>query len=123
MSAAPVNLLQFAWLAFALLFGGLQITASILLLRERGIGPWLMLIGAVISVGGHVASQVFVVFFLNSGRLGIGSRGQILSVISGFSALGSLLFVGGLLLFALTRRSLAQRIAELESILQSRPQS
>ncbi len=109
------SLYSFIWPLIALLFGGLQITAAALLLRERGSGSWLMLIGGIVSVVGHVAIPIIVFFFNSGGSDPIVST--LFVVLPSFATLGSLIFAIGLLLHALRRRALGSRIAELESIL------
>ena len=112
------SLYSLVWPLFALLLGGLQITAAALLLRERGSGPWLMLIGGVISTIVNCALPIIVIFFNSGGPYPIVST--IMRSLSSFSTLGSLLFGIGLLLHALRRRALGNRIAELEAILATR---
>jgi hypothetical protein len=123
MTSMNFSLLSFVWLAFGLLVGALHILAAVLLLRDRGPGPWMMLAGGVISLCGSVASQAYNIFRIGSwypsGDPELHMR--VISALSGFSALGSLLFCVGLVLFALNRRALARRVEELESILRSRP--
>ena len=94
----------------SLLLGGLQLTAAVFLLRERGSGPWLMLIGGSISVVLTVALQILPLVLSPNNM-------PTYLVISAFATLGSLLFGIGLLLHALQRRALGHRIAELEAIL------
>jgi hypothetical protein len=108
------SLYTWIWPLTALLFGGLQITAATLLLRERGSGPWLMLIGGGMTLTIHVAVPL-VSRFQNS----FNSYPAIF-VLTAFATLGSLLFGIGLLLHALQRRGLGNRIAELEAILAAR---
>jgi hypothetical protein len=121
MSTSFPNLMTIVWLLFSLLYGAMQITASILLLRERNVGPWLMLAGSVITIVGHFTSQMFVFFMNSGGRIGtVSSLTTMMSIASGVGALGSLLFVIGLLLHAFSRRGMANRIAELETILAER---
>ena len=120
MSAFP-NFMTIIWLLISLVFAAIQITSSVILLRERNLGPWLMLTGAVISLAGQVASHVFVFSFNTGGRfVASSSLANLMTVASGVAAFGSLLFLGGLFFFALTRRGLAARIAELEAILAER---
>ncbi|MES2921518.1 MAG: hypothetical protein V4819_08230 [Verrucomicrobiota bacterium] len=100
----------YIWPLIALLIGGLQITAAVLLLREHGSGPWLMLIGGGMTVTGHVAIAV--------ARFGSSFNAYpAIRALGSFATLGSLLFGIGLLLHALRRRALGNRIAELEAIL------
>lgn len=108
------SLASIIWPLTALLIGGLQITAAALLLRERGNGPWLMLIGGVISVLGRLGQ--FAIQIVGTALASDFSYSTILS-LSSFSTLGTLLFSIGLLLHALRRRALGSRIAELEAIL------
>ena len=98
----------------SLLLGGLQITAAVLLLRERGSGPWLMLVGGMISMVGHAALPIVVTDLNFKGPY------WTVTVLSSLGTLGSLLFGIGLLLHALQRRALGNRIAELEAILAAR---
>lgn len=102
------------WPLLALLLGGLQITAAALLLRERGSGPWLMMIGGVIGLVGHIA--ILITSRLPSSYNTL----PTLLALSSFVSLGSLLFGIGLLLHVLRRRALGNRIAELEAILAAR---
>lgn len=104
------SLYTFFWPLFSLLLGGLQITAAVLLLRERGSGPWLMLIGSVISTVGNVAIQIFPTL-ISDGPY------ATLRALYSFITFGSLSFAIGLLLHTLRRRALGNRIAELEAIL------
>lgn len=120
MSAGP-SIMSLAWIAFALVIGAIEITASILLVRERNPGPWIMLAGAILSLVAHVATQVVVFTMNQGGNVGGGSFSSIMSALTAASVLGTLLFVTGLLFFAFSRRALAARVAELESILRSRP--
>ena len=106
---------QICWLAFALLTGSLQIIASVLLLRERHIGPILMLGGGILSLLAGTGTQVMVIIMNHTGNF----KTEILTAISALYAFGSILFFIGLLLFALHRRGLAARITELETILNS----
>ena len=99
------------WPLLSLLLGGLQITAAVFLLRERGWGPWLMLIGSGIAVGGSVAFRIMVLVMTSSNKV------QVYTAVSSLTTLGSLLFGIGLLLHALQRRAQGNRIAELEAIL------
>ncbi len=114
-SYSNLNLLMIAWLLFTLLIGATQITAAILLLRERHMGPWMMLIGGIIALIGSVGNQLLWLFRLTS----TGSSVAIVNATSAFSALGHLAFAIGLLLHALRRRALAIRIVQLEAILHS----
>ena len=110
------NLLsQFGWLAVTLLIGSLQIIASVLFLRERHIGPMLMLAGAILSLLAGIGIRVMVVYMAPVSDF----NPAISPAISALGFLGSLLFFIGLLLLALHRRGLAARITELETILNS----
>ena len=120
MSSTPnllTSLMMYLWPLLSLLFGALQVTAAILLLRERGMGPWMMLCGSVIGLIGSVGSSGFSIL---SRLYSIMEVGNIMILLSFVSAFGHLLFTIGLLLYALQRRALANRITELEAILHSR---
>lgn len=101
------------WLLISILLAGLQITAAVLLLRERGAGPWLMLCGGVISVLGPSVSAI-------GSLMGGQSSEPMVITTSSLRIFGSLLFGIGLLLHALHRRAQGNRIAELEAILAAR---
>jgi hypothetical protein len=112
MSSFAPNITQFAWLFFTLLLSAAQIVAAVLLLRDRGAGPLMMLIGSVMSlIGGCASHLVWIVLHRPFETLRV-----VGSVASGIGGLGSLLFVAGLLIFALQRRALQARIAELERV-------
>ncbi|RYD17613.1 MAG: hypothetical protein EOP88_25650 [Verrucomicrobiaceae bacterium] len=117
MNATSLSFLTIIWSLLALLLGAMQITIAILLLKEKGAGPKLMLAGAVASILGNVgsASMSFLADLLNSGDSAI----ALYWIVSAVSALGALLFTIGLLLNVLRRRALTTRIAELEAILRS----
>ena len=104
------------WLLSGLLVGGLNIATAVILLRERHTGPWLMLAGSAITLMGQASVIVFQFFVIRS-RPGLNLQWMLAS--SAFSALGALLFAIGLLLFALHLRGRANRVAELEQILNS----
>lgn len=108
------SLYSYIWPLISLLLGGLQITSAVILLRERGYGPWLMLVGSGITVVANVAVRIMMLVMSSSNKF------QTFTAVSSFSILGSLLFGIGLLLHALQRRGQGNRIAELEAILASR---
>lgn len=105
------------WFLAALLICGLHIASAVILLRERHAGPWLMLAGSAISLVGQAGVMVLQLFPL---RRNGGIDFQRIQAASAFSALGALMFAIGLLLVALHLRGRANRVAELEMILQSR---
>ena len=113
MSSVPFNFVQIPWLLFGLVIGGVQITAAVLLLRDRGAGPWIMLVGAVLSLLGSLSRPVVMMFIH---KIGISNISTPLMITGGLSGLGGLLFTAGLLIFALQRRGLRSRIDELERI-------
>lgn len=102
---------------FGLLYGGLVIASSILLLRERHLSAWLMLAGSVTTTVSGIALHILPRMMTVNGTP---PNMRIYLAVSGFSALGGLAFAIGLLLHALRRRGQAARIAELELILNSR---
>lgn len=101
----------------AMLLGGLEIAISVMLLREEGAGPKLMLAGAVAGLLGNLAS--FAVPFLWERLIGNHPVEMLYVVMWSLTGLGATLFTAGLLLYVLRRRALATRIAELEAILAS----
>lgn len=114
MTSVPLDLVQIAWLLFGLVIGAVQIIAAVLLLRDRGTGPWLMLAGAVISLLSSIGGRLFVMFAVR--RLSAPEIPVIYQIISGIGGLGTILFTAGLLIFVLQRRALRTRIDELEHI-------
>jgi uncharacterized BrkB/YihY/UPF0761 family membrane protein len=110
------------WLLATMLINFAQIIAAVLLLRERHIGAWLMFSGSVITLIGSLILQAGFSFLFE--RMGIRSPSyeSIITVVSSFTYLGAFLFAIGLLLHALRLRGRADRIAELEAILQAQHQ-
>jgi hypothetical protein len=106
------------WFLLSILVAGMHIFSSVILLKERHIGAWLMLVGSVVTILGEVGS--IVVQFVAMRNLGSFGNWQWLTAIAGISGLGALLFAIGLLLHALHQRNKTNRIAELEAILNSR---
>jgi hypothetical protein len=104
------------WPLFALLNAGLQIAASVLLIRDRGWIPWLMLVGAALSTLGQFSGLITHFLFPAFSR---NSNFMIYEVSNSVTFLGLLLFSLGLLVYALHRRRQADRVAELEAILAS----
>ncbi len=118
MSAIPAELMQFVWLAFSVLMGAIQIIASVLLLRDQHLGPWLMLAGACITLLSNSAIQAISILGF---PFGLDEHMQVFyQIAGGISSLGWLCFGAGLLIFALHRRSQRHRITELEQIVESR---
>jgi hypothetical protein len=103
------------WL-MTLVIAALHLTSAVILLRERHLGPWLMLTGSAIALVGKVGSMLIPVSLLRRGLI----KNEWMLAIAAFSSLGALLFAIGLLLHALRQRGKANRIAELEAILNSR---
>ena len=117
MSAIPAELMQFVWLAFSVVIGAIQIIGSVLLLREQHLGPWLMLVGACISLLAGGATQAISILGF---PFGLTDHIEVFyQVAGGISSLGWLCFGAGLLIYALHRRSQHHRIAELERVVES----
>lgn len=102
------------WMLFRLVVGGSQIVSAILLLRERHVGPRVMLCGGILSLIAGLGHSVLMSGLTPQKTI------RFIEVGSYVSALGMLLFAAGLLLFALHRRGQSARIAELEMILSAR---
>lgn len=119
MSSAPF--IQIGWLLFTLIVSAAHITSACLLLKERGAGPVLMLIGSAIALIGGSAVHIWVIL-QNAGLVDSSFSNRIFEMLSPLGALGWLLFAIGLLLFALRRRSQTARIAELEAIIEAQRQ-
>jgi len=101
MSSFIPNLIQVFWLGFSLLHGGLLVAAAILLLKERSIGPLLMLIGGTISLLLGTGAQSLALF----------QKYELVAFLGFVNGLGALLFAVGLLIYALNRRGLTKRLA------------
>lgn len=114
MSTSALSILP--WFLSSLLLTSLQIASAVILLKERHVAPWLMLAGSAMALIGQTGSLVIQAFLMGSGHLQI----QYMIATSSFATLGHLLFCIGLLLHALHQRAKADRIAQLEAILESK---
>lgn len=109
------------WILISVVIGALNITSAIYLLRERHMGPMLMLAGsgiALLGQLGQIAGTVVMLFGYRSAFITNSTMSML--AVSALATLGTLLFSIGLLLHALHQRGKANRIAELEAILNSR---
>lgn len=112
------SLFSLVWPVLALLLGALEISIAVMLLKEEGAGPKLMLGGAVAGLLGNLSS--FAAPFLWEFFTSRNPVETLYTATWALTALGATLFTTGLLLYVLRRRALATRIAELEAILGSR---
>lgn len=117
MTSSYSTLLIVFSLVSGLLISGLNITAAICLMKEKHIGVILMLVGGVIALIMQIVSYVMPYFFKYSHPFDFNS---VWLVQISLSFIGPLIFSIGLLLHALHQRGKANRIAELEAILNSR---
>lgn len=109
---------QYLWLGFSVMTCILEVLAAILLFRERGAASWMILIGSILSLVFGLGSRLVIIFH-NAGTF-VSSFETLLhytNILGAVSALGGMLFIVGLVLYALRRRALATRIAELEQII------
>jgi len=112
------SLFTLVWPLLALLLGALEICIAVMLLKEEGAGPKLMLGGAITGLLGNLAFNA--VPFLGA-VIDTGAPVQVIYTVTwALTGIGATLFTLGLLLYVLRRRALATRIAELEAILGSR---
>lgn len=115
--------MQFVWIATSLLAGALMITSAALFLHHRGVGPWIMMITASLSLLIGISHHV-VQFIGNSRNLwGADSGIRLHAIMQGLSLIGSLawvLFAAGLLITAVRLRGISRRSADLESIIHAR---
>lgn len=124
--ASPAT--QLLGLLTSVLISLLCLIASVILLRERAAGPWLMLAGSILALIGTAVPQGLYVmesFAANSSGAIYEVSPEIKSLMyfTVWDWLGTsawFLFSIGLLLVALRRRALARRIAELELLLATR---
>lgn len=104
----------------------LVIISTVLFIRERATGAWVMLAGAATALIGFTVPQIIYVAisYLGAGRVSPPIESLMYySVWTWLSTGGALLFAIGFVLVALRRRGLANRITELEMLLNSRNQS
>ena len=116
--STSINLTHSMWLIFIFLFCLLQILAAAILLRERGAATWLMLVASILSGIFSLSSRFF--FGLHAAGLLSAPFETVALYSSSFAAaavFSEILFVIGLILYALRRRALTTRIAELEQII------
>jgi hypothetical protein len=106
------------WFLVSFIITALHIAAAVILLKERHSGPILMLVGSAITLLGQIGGAVVQVFLMRTNFRP--ESYQWITATSALSSLGALLFAIGLLLHALRQRGKANRIAELEMILNSR---
>jgi hypothetical protein len=106
------------WFLASFIVAALHIAAAVILLKEHHSGPILMLVGSAIALIGQVGSAVLQIVLIRNNSLA--ETIQWITATSAFSSLGTILFAIGLLLHALRQRGKANRIAELEAILNSR---
>jgi len=83
------------WFLITFVAVGLHITSAVILLKERHAGPWLMLSGCAMVLLGQIGSMLVQAFLMRGGNFNY----AWIAATSAFSALGSLLFAIGLLLF------------------------
>ncbi|RYD38998.1 MAG: hypothetical protein EOP85_16700 [Verrucomicrobiaceae bacterium] len=113
-----LSLISLVWPVLAMLLGGLEISIAMMLLKEEGAGPRLMLAGALAGLLGNISSSAAPFLWEMLGRND--SVWILYSATWALTALGATVFTIGLLLYVLRRRALATRISELEAILASR---
>ena len=98
----------------------ISMVASVMFLREKGLGPWIMLAGSSLSLIGILPQALYqlVGYYAHKGYEPPEVSGVMYYTLwNWLPGVAGLLFTVGLLLTALQRRGLARRIAELESIL------
>ena len=113
MSNTP-SLQHLVWLMISILGHGALIAAAIVLLRGRGVAPWLILFGAIIGLVGGAGGNILSML---STTIGFSRSFQIITAISSLGALGWLIVCAGVLILAFPHRALVTRASELESIL------
>jgi len=117
--ASPLS--QLMELLTAVFISALSITASVLFLRERSTGPWLMLVGSIIFAVCLLPKVIYVSISFFGVATNEMLEGVMYFTIWNWLAIsGSMLFTLGLLLTALRRRGLSKRITELEMLLEAR---
>jgi hypothetical protein len=112
---------QLMELLTAVFISAVSITASVLFLRERSAGGWLMLVGSVFFAICLLPKAIYVsisFFGVESNTLLEGV--MYFTIWNWLSFSASMVFSIGLLLTALRRRGLAKRIKELETLLDAR---
>lgn len=115
MSFSLLGLLP--WLVVSVVLAALNITAAVILLKDRHLGAWLMLAGCAVSLLGQIGHFVMQ-FTVMTGKFDSGQF-HLFAVMSSVTYLGALVFSAGLLLHALYQQSKGKRVAELEAIIAS----
>ena len=118
MSSA-LTFIPWILILISIAIGALNITSAINLLRERYTGSMLMLTGSGIALLGQLGQDAYAMAMQANDYFRANSNITTLA-ISSLTTLGALLFSIGLLLHTLHQRGMANRIAELEAILNSR---
>jgi hypothetical protein len=123
MSSIFPDLMQFVWIAVALIGGALQITAAALLLRHRGMGPWIMMITGCLSLLLSIAHHSLL--FIGNARQLWGQDNpipfhNIMQSLGFANSFMWILFSAGLLVTAISLRGVSARLADIENIVAQR---
>lgn len=117
--ASPLT--QLMELLTAVFIAALGLIGSILFLRERSAGPWIMLAGAILSAICILPKAIYVSISFFGVETNSMLEGVMYFTIWNWLAISaSMVFSIGFLLTALHRRGLAKRIAEIETVLEAR---
>ncbi|OYV05946.1 MAG: hypothetical protein CFE26_08935 [Verrucomicrobiales bacterium VVV1] len=98
----------------------LQISVAILLLTERGAPNWTMLIGSILNGVCILVRWISINFVFSGDPLPDPANDTLIAFLRFLRPMeiaGTSVFLIGLLHFALRRRALSARIAELEQII------
>ena len=116
-----IHLSQYFWLGFYALIGTLTVWSAVTLRKQRSWPTLVMLLGGTGSAifsfalsAGSIAGQLLGWFSFQGSKTPVATK--VLDAVGYVSALCSLAFIAGLLLFAQGLRRKADRVAELEAI-------
>ena len=99
----------------------LSITASLIFVKERSAGPWIMFTGAIVFAICLLPKAIYVsISFFGVETNAMLEGVMYFTIWNWLTISASMVFSIGLTLIALRRRGLAARITELETLLEAR---
>jgi hypothetical protein len=111
------SVFQISSLVASLVIAGFWFWIAAILLRWRTVASWMVLVGAILSLGSLLFSSLGWPLLVQGGKFNSESFYWINSTAS---IVSRFLLVGGLLMHFLRVKSESERIAELEAIIRDR---
>ena len=111
------SVLQISSIVASLVIAGFWFWIAAILLRQRTVASWMVLAGAILSLGSLLLSSFGFPLLVQSGKF---NSESFFSINSTLSIVARFLLVGGLLMHFLRVKSESERIAELEAIIRDR---